>query len=192
MSDYCVIGLDLSLSSTGCFIINKNGRSGFEIKTKPDKFSSIFERVDYITSKIMKLIEEENPDLIIMEDYFVGGRNPQTSLMLSVLGTIMRWKILDSGREFLTAAPNHIKKFETGNGNAQKDVIIKSVFKKHNYDTNSNNVADACSISYLGYSYLEYKNGKKDFMKYELEVLKQLTDSSMLIKPFKGVEKYED
>ena len=64
-------------------------------------------------------------------------------------------------------APTQVKKFETGSGVAPKDNMLKSVFKKHGFDTTSNNVADACAIAYLGKGYYEWMNGRRDFLKYE-------------------------
>lgn len=121
-----------------------------------------------------------------MQDYFVG-KNCQTVIQLSVLGTIVRYKLLNNGIGYLAVAPTQIKKFETGNGAAHKDNMLKIVFKNHGLDTESNNIADACAIAYLGKSYLQYmqKHQKDKLKKYELQVLKKIQKQREIMNPYK-------
>lgn len=181
-----IIGLDLSLSSTGWFVIDENIQYG-ELKTTPQKFPNPIQRVQYIADFILKKIEEhKGVDLVIMQDYFVGQQS-QTVIKLAMLGTIVRYKLLQNNIGFLTVMPTQIKKFETGKGNGHKDNILKSVYKKHGFDIESNNTADACAIAYLGKAYLEYKDdGKKDFAKYQLEVLKKIIKQRQVTMPYKN------
>lgn len=124
-----------------------------------------------------------------MEDYF-SGRQPGSVISLAVLGTMVRLRLMESGYEFMTFAPTQIKKFETGKGIAPKDTMIKSVFKKHGFDTNSNNIADACAIAFMGKGYYEYVNKiNNDYTKYELEVLKKVAKERQITKPYKLEDK---
>ena len=120
-----------------------------------------------------------------MEDFF-SGQQAMSVIKLAILGSIVRYRLLNAGYSYLAFAPTQIKKFETGSGNAPKDNMLKSVFKKHNFDTNSNNIADACAAAYLGKAYSEYKQGKNDFAKYELEVLKKVEKERKIITPYKN------
>ncbi len=180
------LGLDLSLTATGFYLIREDDKHVFmEIKTKPNDFPHTIARADFIAQKIIETIKDFKIHLITMEDYF-SGRQPNSVIQLAILGTMVRSRLLDAGYSFLAVAPTQIKKFETGKGVAPKDNMLKSVFKNHDFDTNSNNVADACAIAYVGKAYYEYVNGgKRDFKKYELEVLKKIVQDRELTKPYK-------
>lgn len=180
------VGLDLSLTATGfCMIDQQNIVDNCEIKTKPEKFSSILERTDYIAHQILKKLEGKKIDFIAMQDYF-SGRQPGSVIMLAILGTMVRLRLLENGYSFLAFAPTQIKKFETGKGTAPKDTMIKSVFKKHGLDTNSNNIADACAIAFTGKGYYDYVNkNRTDYTQYELEVLKKVIKERNVTQPYK-------
>lgn len=182
-----IIGLDLSLTSTGWYIIDESIQFG-EIKTNPKKFPNLIERVQYIADTLIQKIEEHGGvDLVVMQDYFVG-KNCQTVIQLSVLGTIVRYKMLKNGYSYLTVAPTQIKKYSTGSGTAHKDNMLKVVFKNYGLDTESNNIADACAIAYLGNTYLEYvqKGQKEKLKKYEIQVLKKIVKQRQVVKPYGG------
>lgn len=184
MNDY--VGLDLSLTATGFYVIRSDGTNDFmEIKTKPNEFSNEIARVDHVADVIIEKIKNYNIEFIAMEDFF-SGQQAMSVIKLAILGSIVRYRLLNDGYSYLAFAPTQIKKFETGSGNAPKDNMIKSVFKKHDFDTNSNNIADACATAYLGKAYSEYKKGKKDFTKYELEVLKKIDKERKIITPYKN------
>jgi len=166
-----VLGLDLSFTSTGYYLLKDEPIFG-TIVTKPKDFDNDISRVDLITDKVMSIIQENEPELIMMEDYYIG-RNAFSVIKLVTLGSIMRFKILKSGRSFMTIAPSQLKKFQTGNGNAKKDNMILSVYKKQGFETNSNDMADACAIAYFANAYLKYTSEDvAGFCKYELDVLK--------------------
>lgn len=177
------LGLDLSLAATGFYLIFDDKYMAFEINTKPSDFDTDIERADYIANCIINNIKGIKIDMIAIEDYF-SGQQPQSVIKLAILGTMVRSRLLENGYSFMTFAPTQIKKFETGSGIAPKDNMLKSVFKKHDFDTNSNNVADACAIAYLGKGYYEWINGKKDFLKYEVEVLKKVVKERKITKPY--------
>lgn len=179
------LGLDLSLTATGFYLIKDGGKDEyFEINTKPDDFDNDIERADYIASKIVDSIKNENITFIAMEDYFTG-KQPQSVIKLATLGTVVRMRLLDAGYSYMTFAVSQIKKFETGKGVAPKDNMLKSVYKRHNLDTASNNIADACAIAHVGRAYYEWQAGRRDFLKYETEVLKKVEEDREQVKPYK-------
>lgn len=179
------LGLDLSLTATGFYLIKDGGKDEyFEINTKPEDFDNDIERADYIASKIVDSIKNENITFIAMEDYFTG-KQPQSVIKLATLGTVVRMRLLDAGYSYMTFAVSQIKKFETGKGVAPKDNMLKSVYKRHNLDTASNNIADACAIAHVGRAYYEWQAGRRDFLKYETEVLKKVEEDREQVKPYK-------
>lgn len=67
-------------------------------------------------------------------------------------------------------APMTLKKFVTGKGNSPKDVMIKCVYQKWGFDTDSNDLADAYGLARLAYA---LASGKSEH-KYERECLTTL------------------
>ena len=178
------VGLDLSLSATGFYLIKESGNDYTEIRTKPADFSCDIARVEYIADCILERLKGYDISFVMLEDYFTG-QQPGTVIQLAVLGTVVRYKLLTNGYSYLAVAPTQIKKYATGKGNAPKDNMLKAVFKNYDFDTNSNNIADACAIAHLNKSYSEFLNGKKDFLKYELEVLKKINKERKIVSPYK-------
>lgn len=173
------VGIDLSLTATGVYIVNDDDTGvGHEIKTKPADFASDIQRADHIASEILTLLEPIKGDLsyVALEGYFTGMQAGSV-IKLAILGTVVRCRLLDNQIAFIDFAPTQIKKFETGKGNAPKDNILKSVYKNHGFDTNSNNVADACAIAHMNKGLQEHRAGKNDFFKYQLEVFQKLNKS---------------
>ena len=179
------VGLDLSLSATGFYLIKENGEVEFdEIRTKKEQFSCDIARVEHIADIILEKISKYEIKFIAVEDFFTG-QQPGTVIQLAILGTIVRYKLLENGYSYLAVAPTQVKKYATGKGNAPKDNMLKAVFKNWNVDTNSNNIADACAIAHLGQAYYEWINGNKDYKKYEIEVLKKIQKERKIIEPYK-------
>lgn len=178
------LGLDLSLTATGFYLIKDGGKDiYFEINTKQGDFQDDIERSDYIANKIIENIKGENITFIALEDYFTG-KQPQSVIKLATLGTIVRCRLLDAGYSFMPFVTSQVKKFETGKGNVPKDNVMKSVFKKHDIDTSSNNIADACAIAHIGRGYYEWQAGRRDFLTYETEVLKKISSERKVIVPY--------
>ncbi len=172
------LGLDLSLTGTGFFLLKDDGTNiNCEIKTKPGDFPSLIRRVKFISEKILEKIGQEKPTLVLLEDYFIGmGSSGNTVKALACLGTIVRDRLLANGYSYLACKPSQIKKFETGKGTAQKDNMLKDVFKHHGFDTSSNNIADACAMAYMCKGYVEFQKGEQNFTKFQLEVLKGIKE----------------
>ena len=66
--------------------------------------------------------------------------------------------------------PKILKMFVTGNGNSGKDLMIREVFKRWNFDTNNNDVADAFGLAKMAYSF----DHIEDLTKKQKESLKKV------------------
>lgn len=178
------LGLDLSFTATGFYLIKEDGNNvSFEINTKPHEYPDDLSRSEHIAEYIISQIKDVPLEFIALEDYF-AGQQASSVLKLAILGTVIRCVLLKHGYPYIAFSPTQIKKFETGSGIAPKDTMLKSVFKKHGFDTMSNNVADACAIAYMGKGYYEWKQGKRDFLKYEAEVLKNAIKDRIIVYPY--------
>lgn len=174
MSENKFVGLDLSLTSTGCYA--KIGGLNDTLKTslivsKPDQFQHSIFRCEYIADKILEFLGEIKPDMVAIEDYF-AGRQPYTVIQLAELGTMVRYKMIKSDFHFYTIAPMQLKKYATSKGNCEKDNVMKGIYKKWNVDVSNNNIADACVLSYIAESiYCVNNNLKCQLLEYEREVI---------------------
>lgn len=179
-----VLGLDLSFTSSGYYFLEEGKESTVHgcITTKPADFSTDLHRIDHIANIILDLIKEHKPDIVAIEDFYVGRVSFSATKIIS-LGSIVRYLILKTGTPFILIAPSQLKKFATGSGVAKKDNMLLSVYKKYKFETKYNDVADACIAANFGVGYLRFLSEEKDDMlKYELEVLNDFNKKREIIK----------
>lgn len=169
------LGLDLSLSSTGFFLLRRDGTNkNCEIRTLPSDYPNLVKRARAIADRINELCDgDEDVELVLMEDFYMG-KFASATIGLAVLGTMVRDRLMTKGRRYVLATPSQIKKFESGDGTSKKGNMVKNVFKNHGFDTSSDNIADACAAAYLCKGYWENANGGGDFLKYQLDVLRKM------------------
>lgn len=143
------IGLDLSLSSTGMsclhFVHGETYRAEIA-RVQPKKLDGP-RRIVYIRDAVLEFVEAQRPDVISIEHYAFGAKNQ--AHQLGELGGVVRVALHEYGYGYYDCAPGVLKKFVTGKGNAPKDVVIKGVYKQWGFDTDSNDVADAYSLSWI-------------------------------------------
>lgn len=150
MSKY--VGIDTSLTGTGFAIKDDSLPAGKQfiwktIKTKPESFKDDTDRIIHIRNEIIKSIPED-VDGVFIEDVFVGhGPSAGASLRLAILAGCVRSGLRDKGIKFEIIQPTMLKKYLTGKGNANKDVMMMTVFKKFGIETEDNNQADAISLA---------------------------------------------
>ena len=130
-----LMGLDLSLTSTGCCI---DGES-FVIKPK----SKGAERLSSVSSLIVATAIEKNIDLVIIEGYAFGARNSQ-SHSIGELGGAVRMKLWEMGIKFIDIPPTCRAKFATGKGNASKNEVISSISAKTGIIWTGSGADDMC------------------------------------------------
>lgn len=155
-----IVALDVSLEHTGVSIIDINlkpnlstdkhvnnlvieinkGKKTLERITGPARLSAI-------KKQLSNLINTE--DLVIIEGYAFGARG-SSGISLGELGGVIRTWLYESGVRYIEIPPTQIKKFITGSGNAPKETMLKEVYKRYNFDTNDNNLADAYCIGEVG------------------------------------------
>ena len=175
------LGLDLSLTGTGIFVLRGAIMRWREIATKPADFAHSLVRVEYIANEVVDYVNKFKPDFIVVEDYFTG-RNPRAIIQLCELGTIVRYKLLKSGHPLLVVAPTQLKKFVLGKGSGPKELILKGVFKKWGVDVNSNNLADACTLAYLARAIYNEQHGiPQTLLKYEEDVVKKIMSTRQVL-----------
>ena len=151
-----VIGVDPGLAATGVGLVRGNGMeitdfSYGSIQTSPDSF--LPRRLDLIFGKLMSVLKDEKPDLMVVEDVFSLDAYPKSGIMLGrVSGVIL---LAGCRAEIpVTEIPvREAKKVLTGNGNADKVQLEKSVRHRLNADSiiRPFHASDALALAIIGF-----------------------------------------
>jgi crossover junction endodeoxyribonuclease RuvC len=113
-----IIGLDLSLTSTG--VCSKEGSFAYQPKTKG------MERLANIRDEVMLVVTAQDHPIVIVEGYSFSSRNSQ-SHALGELGGVMRLALHETGISYIDVPPTSRAKFATGKGNASKNEVVSSI-----------------------------------------------------------------
>lgn len=116
-----IIGLDLSLTSTG--IATPQGTYVVSSKAKGD------ERIDYIVSQVLMEASLFRPAYFVIEGYAFAKR---TSYVFAQgeLGGVVKRELRLQGIPFVLVPPTVRAKFATGRGNAGKSEVVSSISAK--------------------------------------------------------------
>ena len=126
-NDMIILSLDLSLSSTGYSIINKdyNLITYGTIQTKA-KDNTEEERLYIIGKKIDELIKEYNVTDIVCESSFKSVNVKTTQQLAKLLG-ISSYLSVDNNANISTVNPSSARKMVLGNGKADKEEVCKYI-----------------------------------------------------------------
>lgn len=121
-----VVGLDLSLSSTGIAVVDllDPTTTATTTATAP-KTGPIEERVLALGEDIWDAAQlrgtQATGTLVVVEDLAPVAGKP--NLVGGLLAGWVRCSLHDAGNPLLVVTPQHIKKYATGKGNANKDMV---------------------------------------------------------------------
>lgn len=113
-----VVGLDLSLTSTG---ICANG----EAETVATALKGV-PRLSWISKVICDRLEEVANPAVCIEGYSFGSRNSQ-SHAIGELGGVIRLALWERNIPWVDIPPTCRAKFATGKGNAAKNEVVSSI-----------------------------------------------------------------
>lgn len=155
---YSILGIDLSLNATGVVFKDRAGN----IECKETNFdSSIAIQVKWKSTVDLIISYANDSDIIVIEDYAFGAFG-QSKSSLYEIGGIVRYELLKNGFDYFAIPPTSLKKFVTGKGNAPKAVMLKEVYKRWHFDSDSDNIADAFSLVKLAETALDLTIIDKD------------------------------
>lgn len=143
-----ILGLDLSLTATGWALVWDGSPRWGVIKSK----SREVKRLAEIRNGVLDILNQTQPSLAVIEGYSYGSHQGMAGL--AELGGVIRLLLLDMAIPFIVVAPATNKKFATGKGNAEKDLMLKRVFQHWGADMSNNNEADAFALAQFGRCYL--------------------------------------
>ena len=154
----CVLGLDLSLTATGWALVWDGSPKWGVIKSR----NRSVKRLSEIRNAVLDIINQTQPSY----------GSSQGMAGLAELGGVIRLLLLDMGIPFIVVAPATNKKFATGKGNAEKDLMLKRVFQHWAADMSNNNEADAFALAQFGRCYLN-QEGFCDYQTKTVETYKR-------------------
>lgn len=157
-----IIGLDLSLTSTGLvsYLLSDGSETIKTIKT--NNKTTYMNRYDQVLTEIKSEVLNNDP-LFLIEGYSFGSFSKSTAMSnLIELGGIIKFYLWQRGLEVISVPPTLLKKFITGKGNAKKEDIKLGIYKKYGKEFKTSDEADAYGLMAIGYSYVTGKsvNGK--------------------------------
>jgi len=190
-----IIGIDPSLTATG-IVVFRDGKLELAETTKNRPELGTIKRVTDIRFHIGSIIDNletkeewdnkwQAPDLIVIEGFSYGSKG-RSVFDIAYLG----WRIredLERLKEqdnipWLEVPPSQLKKFATGQGNANKEIILQQAYKRWGYETHDNNVADAFVLAQIGRAYLGETD---DLTAFQREVIANLKGEKPAKKPRK-------
>lgn len=129
-----ILGIDQSLTATGITLLDNN-QCHCELveteRTKKTKCPTIdyTRRLIFIQDFFKDLVEKESIDYMAMEGMSFGSRG-STIFDLGGLSHMIRRIFLDNSIPFVIIPPKTLKKFFTGNGNANKEMMIEEAVNR--------------------------------------------------------------
>ena len=159
-----IIGIDPGLAATGVGIVSGVGarvESYSYGSVHTSKKESLPSRLDQIFSKIIQVLKNENPDVMVVEDIFSLDKYPKSGITLGKVTGV----ILLAGFQFdvpvIEIPVREAKKVLTGNGKADKIQLEKSV--RHiltlEIPIRPFHASDAMALALIGF--FRYQNGLK-------------------------------
>lgn len=148
MSDLVIVGLDLSLTSTGTARI---GDKIWADRIVPRKLSG-HARMRHILLEVIGLTE--GADLIVIEGpSFGSGVNARQSghHERGGLWWLVTYQLWRRERPFAVVPPAVLKRYGTGKGNASKDAVLAAAVRRyHQVEFDGNDEADALVLAAMG------------------------------------------
>lgn len=179
-----IIGIDPSLTSTGIVVL-RNGKVELAETTKNKPELGTIKRVTDIRFQIGSIIDNletkekwdnkwQAPDLITIEGFSYGSKG-RSVFDIAYLGWRIREELerlrTEDNIPWLEVPPSQLKKFATGQGNANKEIILQQVYKRWGVEFSDNNQADAYVLAQIGRAYLGETD---DLAAFQLEVIANL------------------
>lgn len=173
-----IVGLDLSLTSTGISSIVTNENFIVTRVEKTNNSMSYMNRYNKLVESIKREIPEDKDAIFFIEGYSFGsfGKSSSASYLIELSG-ILKYDLWMAGMPYITVPPTLLKKFITGKGNAKKEDIKLHIYKRYGMEFSVSDAADAYGLMALGVAYftgVSIKN--KELILSEKECLTKLKE----------------
>lgn len=169
-----VVGLDLSLTSTGVVVLHNDKIVEQKVvRSSPVGPLPVDEakRLNTISEQVLALVPD-TAELVAIEGIGFSISKTTAIAQLAAINYITRIGLMKRGISFVIVYPTTLKKFITEKGNSQKDLVMLEIYKQYGHSLTDNNIADAFVLATIGQSLLG-KPTKKPTQRQD-EVIKLL------------------
>jgi crossover junction endodeoxyribonuclease RuvC len=125
-----ILGLDLSLSSTGYNVIDEDNNIIDYGKLCTTSKNTEYERIYLIAKEVKAIIQKYAVDIVIAEDQFFSA-NARTGLTLSKLMGATIYVCMGLEVEFETISPTQARKMLLGLGKSTKEDVANFIRENH-------------------------------------------------------------
>jgi len=124
-----ILGIDPGTHNTGYGLVKKEGRDIVHVDNgiiSPKQKSTLPEKLSFIHSELLKIIEKFGPGEVSIEDVFVST-NARSALILGHARGVAMLAASSSGLPVFEYGSREIKKALVGYGNAEKQQVAEMV-----------------------------------------------------------------
>ncbi len=125
-------------------------------------------RMVTLTEKVINQIKGQN-SVICIEGFSYGSKGRGISFQFG-LGHAIRNEMYKNKLKYIDVSPGQLKKFATGKGNTSKDNMILPIYKRWEYEHDSDNVRDAFVLAQIARGL----NHGDELVKYQKEIIQEL------------------
>ena len=125
-----VLGIDPGLADTGIGIVRGSGlkvRDYAYGTISTSKNDPVACRLEHIYTKVLEVLAEEKPDLMVLEDVFSLEKYPQSGIVLGKVCGVLLLAGTQSGVPLIEIPVRQAKQILTGNGKASKEQLERAV-----------------------------------------------------------------
>lgn len=146
-----IVGLDLSLASTGLAVADELGVIEVgQIRTKPtgDDLVARRERLRAIRTELRPWLR--GADLVVVEGLAYASRSPHATERAGLWWLVVD-HLIGNGAPVAVVSPTSRAKYATGKGNAGKDQVLAAVVRRYpDVEVTGNDQADALILAAMG------------------------------------------
>lgn len=141
-----VMGVDLS-SKTGVAVVSEY-QTLIHAAEYEFEGASGYERCGLLAQHIIDMVRSHKPALICIEAPITSAKfNNFAQIEIAVA---VRFALWQENIPFVNVSPSSLKKFITGSGNCNKNVIMMTVYKQWGIECPTDNIADAVGLAMWG------------------------------------------
>ena len=150
-----IIGVDPGVAATGIGIVSGSGLkvAGYSFGSiHTPKNISMAHRLEKIFSKLALVLQEEKPDIMVVEDVFSLQKFPKSGINLGKVAGVILLAGCRASVPVLEVSVRETKQILTGNGNASKAQLERAVrhLLKATSPIKPDHASDAVALALIG------------------------------------------
>ncbi|WP_166791260.1 crossover junction endodeoxyribonuclease RuvC [Cryobacterium sp. Hh7] len=154
-----VIGIDLSMTSTGLAVIANGIIETHTVTSKADAgtLRSFIDRSERIAHQIDEVVQFHGTDLVVIEGLIYHGKSSSLDKINAHWWMVVKFICEYVDQEPVVVNSSQRCKYATGGASAKKDIVLAAVIKRYpQADPKGNDEADAVIFAAMGARHLGY------------------------------------